>query len=79
MILRKACRFEIRSKGEQICKIEQFCGCSPLLFNWVLAWQTEQYEQDNNYKFSHTRLANLLLRSKTEWFKDGNSLVLDSR
>ncbi|WP_245586967.1 MULTISPECIES: helix-turn-helix domain-containing protein [Pelistega] len=35
--------------GEQIRSIKQFCGCSRFVFNRALAWQNEQYEQDNNF------------------------------
>ncbi|HHK5609233.1 TPA: helix-turn-helix domain-containing protein [Neisseria cinerea] len=44
----------------QIRKIKQFCGCSRFVFNQALAWQNEQYGQDNSVKFSYTKIANLL-------------------
>ncbi|RRN05793.1 transposase [Bibersteinia trehalosi] len=78
MLIRKAFKFEIRPNGEQIRKIKQFCGCSRFVFNKALAWQNEQYEQNNNYKFSYTKLANLLPQWKKEliWLKDCHSQVL---
>ncbi|AGH37543.1 transposase [Bibersteinia trehalosi USDA-ARS-USMARC-188] len=78
MLLRKAFKFEIRPNGEQIRKIKQFCGCSRFVFNKALAWQNEQYEQDNHHKFSYTKLANLLPQWKKElvWLKDCHSQVL---
>lgn len=78
MLIHKAFKFEIRPNGEQIRKIKQFCGCSRFVFNRALAWQNEQYEQDNHHKFSYTKLANLLPQWKKElvWLKDCHSQVL---
>lgn len=78
MLLRKAFKFEIRPNGEQVRKMKQFCGCSRFVFNKALAWQNEQYEQDNHHKFSYTKLANLLPQWKKElvWLKDCHSQVL---
>ncbi|AHG85405.1 transposase [Bibersteinia trehalosi] len=78
MLIRKAFKFEIRPNGEQIRKIKQFCGCSRFVFNKALAWQNEQYEQDNHHKFSYTKLANLLPQWKKElvWLKKSHSQVL---
>ena len=59
MQLRKAFQFEIMPNGNQICRIKQFCGCSRFVFNRALAWQNEQYEQDNSFKFSYTKIAQL--------------------
>ena len=78
MQLRKAFKFEIMPNGEQIRRIKQFCGCSRFVFNRALAWQNEQYEQDNSVKFSYTKIANLLPHWKKEllWLKDCHSQVL---
>ncbi|WP_048766726.1 RNA-guided endonuclease InsQ/TnpB family protein [Oligella urethralis] len=78
MQLRKAFKFEIMPNGEQILRIKQFCGCSRFVFNRALAWQNEQYEQDNSVKFSYTKIANLLPVWKKElpWLKDCHSQVL---
>ncbi|STY59711.1 Helix-turn-helix domain [Mannheimia haemolytica] len=78
MLLRKPLKFEIRPNGEQVRKMKQFCGCSRFVFNKALAWQNEQYEQDNHHKFSYTKLANLLPQWKKElvWLKDCHSQVL---
>ncbi|KGQ24370.1 transposase [Gallibacterium anatis] len=64
--------------GEQSRKIKQFCGCSRFVFNRALAWQNEQYEQDNSFKFSYTKIANLLPQWKKEliWLKECHSQVL---
>ncbi|RZN74828.1 RNA-guided endonuclease InsQ/TnpB family protein [Avibacterium paragallinarum] len=78
MQLRKAFKFEIMPNGEQTRKIKQFCGCSRFVFNRALAWQNEQYEQDNSFKFSYTKIANLLPQWKKElvWLKECHSQVL---
>ena len=78
MQLRKAFRFEIMPNGGQIRRIKQFCGCSRFVFNRALAWQNEQYGQDNSVKFSYTKVANLLPHWKKEltWLKDCHSQVL---
>ncbi|TYG33751.1 IS200/IS605 family element transposase accessory protein TnpB [Lonepinella koalarum] len=75
MLIRKAFKFEIRPNGEQIRKIKQFCGCSRFVFNQALAWQNEQ---DNQFKFSYTKIANLLptWKKQWEWLKDCHSQVL---
>lgn len=78
MKLRKAFKFEIMPNGEQIRRIKQFCGCARFVFNKALAWQNEQYEQDNSFKFSYTKIANLLPHWKKEltWLKTCHSQVL---
>lgn len=78
MIIRKAFKFEIMPNDAQIRKIKQFCGCSRFVFNQALAWQNEQYGQDNSVKFSYTKIANLLPQWKKEllWLKDYYSQVL---
>ncbi|MBP4132865.1 RNA-guided endonuclease InsQ/TnpB family protein, partial [Gallibacterium anatis] len=78
MLLRKAFKFEIMPNGEQSRKIKQFCGCSRFVFNRALAWQNEQYQQDNNQKFSYSKIANLLPQWKKElsWLKECHSQVL---
>ncbi|MEH8257499.1 transposase, partial [Gallibacterium anatis] len=71
-------KFEIMPNGNQIRRIKQFCGCSRFVFNRALAWQNEQYEQDNSFKFSYTQIANLLAQWKKElvWLKACHSQVL---
>ena len=78
MLIRKAFKFEIMPNGEQIRKMKQFCGCARFVFNRALAWQKERYEQDNNHKFSYTKIANLLPQWKKEliWLKDCHAQVL---
>ena len=78
MLIRKAFKFEIMPNGEQLRKMKQFCGCARFVFNRALAWQKERYEQDNNHKFSYTKIANLLPQWKKEltWLKECHSQVL---
>ena len=78
MQLHKAFKFEIIPNGAQIRRIKQFCGCSRFVFNRALAWQNEQYGQDNNAKFSYTKTTSLLPHWKKElpWLKDCHSQVL---
>ncbi|WP_026211039.1 RNA-guided endonuclease InsQ/TnpB family protein [Gallibacterium anatis] len=78
MLLRKAFKFEIMPNGEQSRKIKQFCGCCRFVFNRALVWQNEQYQQDNNQKFSYSKIANLLPQWKKElsWLKECHSQVL---
>ena len=78
MLIRKAFKFEIMPNGEQLRKMKQFCGCARFVFNRALAWQKERYEQDNNHKFSYTKIANLLPHWKKEltWLKACHAQVL---
>ena len=78
MLIRKAFKFEIMPNGEQLRRMKQFCGCARFVFNRALAWQKERYEQDNNHKFSYTKIANLLPHWKKEltWLKECHSQVL---
>ena len=78
MIVRKAFKFELMPNGEQIRKMKQFSGCSRFVYNRALAYQNEQYEKDKTFKFSYTKLANLLPEWKKElpWLKDCQSQVL---
>ena len=78
MLIRKAFKFELMPNGAQIRKMKQFCGCSRFAFNKALAYQNEQYEADKSFKFSYTKIANLLPEWKREliWLKDCHSQVL---
>lgn len=78
MLILKAFKFELMPNGEQIRKMKQFCGCSRFVFNRALAYQNEQYQQDNSFKFSYTKMTNLLPEWKRElpWLKDCNAQVL---
>ena len=78
MQIHKAFKFEITPNGEQIRKMKQFCGCSRFVFNRALAYQNEQYEADKSFKFSYTKITNLLPEWKREltWLKDCNAQVL---
>ncbi|MBN3860071.1 IS200/IS605 family element transposase accessory protein TnpB [Neisseriaceae bacterium PsAf] len=78
MQIKKAFKFELIPNGEHIRKMKQVCGCSRFVFNKALAWQNEQYQADNNFKFNYTKIANLLPSWKKEfnWLKDCHSQVL---
>ena len=78
MQIKKAFKFELIPNGEHIRKMKQFCGCSRFVFNKALAWQNEQYQADNSFKFSYTKIANLLPQWKKEfnWLSDCHSQVL---
>ena len=78
MKLYKAFKFELIPNGEQIRRFKQFCGCSRFVFNRALAHQNEQYQKDNNAKFSYYKLTSLLPEWKKElpWLKDCNAQVL---
>ncbi len=78
MQIRKAFKFELMPNGTQTRKMKQFCGCARFVFNRALAYQNEQYQQDCSFKFSYTKIANLLPEWKKElaWLKDCYSQVL---
>lgn len=78
MKILKAFKFELMPNGEQIRKMKQFCGCSRFVFNRALAYQNEQYQKDNSFKFSYRKIADLLPEWKREltWLKDCHSQVL---
>ena len=80
MLIRKAFKFELMPNGVQARKMKQFCDCSRFVFNKALAYQNEQHQQDNSFKFSYNKLANLLPEWKQEsvWLKDCHSQVLQS-
>lgn len=68
MLIRQAFKFELIPNGAQIRKMKQFCGCARFVFNRALAYQNMQYEADKSFKFSYTKIANLL----PEWKKRTN-------
>ena len=78
-MIRKAFKFELMPNGVQVRKMKQFCGCSRFVFNKALAYQNEQYQQDNSFKFNYYKLAILLPEWKQElgWLKDchGNPVL----
>ena len=78
MKILKAFKFELMPNGEQIRKMKQFCGCARFVFNRALAYQNEQYQKDNSFKFSYRKIADLLPEWKREltWLKDCHSQVL---
>ena len=78
MQIRKAFKFELMPNGEQIHKMKQFSGCSRFVYNRALAYQNEQYEKDESFKFSFFKLCGLLPEWKRElpWLKDCSAQML---
>ena len=78
MQILKAFKFELMPNGAQVHKMKQFCGCSRFVFNRALAYQNEQYQKDNSFKFSYRKIADLLPEWRREftWLKDCHSQVL---
>ena len=78
MLIRQAFKFELMPNGTQVRKMKQFCGCARFVFNRALAYQNEQYQQDNSFKFSYSKMTALLPEWKREliWLKDCHSQVL---
>ena len=78
MLKRQAFKFELMPNGEQIRRINQFCGCARFVSNHALALQNVQYAQDNSVTFSYTKIANLLPQWKNTfpWLKDCYAQVL---
>ena len=78
MLIRQAFKFELMPNGTQVRKMKQFCGCARFVFNRALAYQNEQYQQDNSFKFSDSKMTALLPEWKREliWLKDCHSQVL---
>ena len=52
-----------------------------MVYNKALAWQNEQYQADNTFKFSYSKIANLLPQWKTElaWLKAVSYTHLDKK
>jgi putative transposase len=70
--------FELMPNGAQARSMRQYAGCCRVVYNKALAWQNEQYQADITFKFSYTKIANLLPQWKTElaWLKDAPSQTL---
>ena len=68
----QAYKFELMPNGEQIRAMHRFAGSCRFVYNKALAWQNEQYQADNSFKFSYTKIANLL----PEWKKSPDTLWL---
>ena len=68
----QAYKFELMPNGEQIRAMRRFAGACRFVYNKALAWQNEQYQADNSFKFSYTKLANLL----PEWKRSTDTLWL---
>ncbi len=74
----QAYKFELMPDGEQSRAMRQYAGCCRVVYNKALAWQNEQYQADNTFKFNYTKIANLLPQWKAElaWLKDAPSQTL---
>ena len=72
MKLLQAYKFELMPNGEQIRAMRRYAGACRFVYNKALAWQNEQYTADNSFKFSYTKIANLL----PEWKKSPDALWL---
>ena len=78
MKILKAFKFELIPNGEQVRKMNQFCGCSRFVFNRALTYQNEKYQADKSFKFSYAKIANFLPAWKQElhWLKNCHSQIL---
>lgn len=74
----QAYKFELMPNGEQSRLMRQYAGCCRVVYNKALAWQNEQYQADNTFRFGYTKIANLLPQWKDElaWLKDAPSQTL---
>jgi putative transposase len=74
----QAYQFELMPNGEQSRAMRQYAGCCRVVYNKALAWQNEQYQADNTFKFGYTKIANLLplWKSELSWLKDAPSQTL---
>ena len=66
MQILKAFKFELMPNGAQVHKMKQFCGCSRFVFNRALAYQNEQYQKDNSFKFSYNKIQQKLAKAKSK-------------
>ena len=74
----QAYKFELMPNVEQTRLMRQYAGCCRVVYNKALAWHNEQYQADNTFRFSYTKIANLLPQWKDElpWLKDAPSQTL---
>ena len=74
----QAYKFELMPNGAQVRAMRQYAGACRFVYNKALAWQNAQYQADNTFKFSYTKIANLLPQWKEEldWLKDAPSQPL---
>ncbi len=62
----QAYKFELMPNGAQVRAMRQYAGACRFVYNKALAWQNAQYQADNTFKFSYTKIANLLPQWKAE-------------
>jgi putative transposase len=74
----QAYRFELMPNRAQFRAMRQYAGGCRVVYNKALAWQNTQYQADNTFKFSYTKIANLLPLWKSElaWLKEAPSQTL---
>ncbi|HEY9210833.1 MAG TPA: RNA-guided endonuclease TnpB family protein [Methylotenera sp.] len=74
----QAYKFELMPNGAQARAMSQYAGACRFVYNKALAWQNKQYQTDNSFKFSYTKIANLLPQWKSEldWLRDAPSQTL---
>ena len=76
----QAYTFELIHNVEQTRAMRRYAGACRFVYNKALAWQNEQYAADKTFKFSYTKLANLLpdwkKDSATAWLKESPSQTL---
>lgn len=74
----QAYKFELMPNGAQIRAMRQYAGACRYVYNKALDWQNQQYQADNTFKFSYTKIANLLPQWKQEqpWLTDAPSQTL---
>ncbi len=74
----QAYKFELMPNGDQSRAMRQYAGCCRVVYNKALAWQSTQYQTDNSFKFSYSKIANRLPEWKAElpWLKDAPSQTL---
>lgn len=74
----QAYKFELMPNGSQTRAMSQYAGACRFVYNKALGWQNDKYQADNTFKFSYTKIANLLPHWKEEltWLKDAPSQSL---
>ncbi|WP_415574031.1 hypothetical protein [Dichelobacter nodosus] len=56
------------SNSEKIRKLKRFYGYLCFVFNHVLVYQHEQYQQDNSFKFGNSKSLTCYLNEKVSLF-----------
>jgi len=74
----QAYKFRLKTNGHQSRQMSRFAGSCRFVFNHALAWQNDQYQADQSFKFSYVTMANQLPEWKSQyaWLKDSPSQAL---